>query len=70
MAALSEQEEFELLSLERERAITAPSGPSTMGGTTTEFGKGAVRGVSDVGLAAGKGALSALFERRESSWLR
>lgn len=61
MAALSEQEEFELLSLERERAITAPSGPSTMGGTTTEFGKGVVRGVSDVWLGAGKSALSALF---------
>ena len=61
MAALSEQEEFELLSLERERAMTAtPSGAglSTFGGVAGEFGKGLVRGVSDIGLGAAKGALA------------
>lgn len=63
MAALSEREEFELLSLERERAMASAqsAAQSSVSGMAGEFGKGAIRGVSDVALAAGKGAGAALF---------
>src|SRR3990167_6995602 len=52
--------EAEVLSYARSQFEPQQSG-STFGGALAEAGKGAVRGVSDIGLGAAKGALTGLF---------